>query len=96
MDRKNLKCIDALSGNVRKFRRALGMSQKDIAEYAHLSRPFVTCIELGKRNPSLGSVESMANAFGIEPWQLLRPYENSEIDRFCRSLRGLPIKNVDK
>jgi transcriptional regulator with XRE-family HTH domain len=42
-------------------RRRLGMSQENLAEDSGVDRAFISNVERGKRNPSFGTVASIAN-----------------------------------
>ncbi len=42
-------------------RKRLGMSQEDLAEESGVDRSFISNVERGKRNPSLGAVKSIAD-----------------------------------
>jgi len=42
-------------------RKRLGLSQEELAEEAHVDRAFLSSVENGKRNPSFGTVASIAN-----------------------------------
>jgi transcriptional regulator with XRE-family HTH domain len=42
-------------------RKRLGLSQEDLAEEANVDRAFLSSVENGKRNPSFGTVASIAN-----------------------------------
>ncbi len=59
--------------NVRYYRTENGWSQEKFAELCHLHRTYISDIECCQRNISLASVEKIANALGLEPYQLLIP-----------------------
>jgi transcriptional regulator with XRE-family HTH domain len=42
-------------------RKRLGMSQQDLAEDSGVDRAFISNVERGKRNPSFGTIASIAN-----------------------------------
>jgi transcriptional regulator with XRE-family HTH domain len=46
-------------------RSALGISQEELAYRAGLHRTYVSDVERGARNPSLESVEKLAQALGL-------------------------------
>ena len=58
--------------NVRKYRNALGVSQEKFAEMCGLHRTYISDIECFQRNVSLESVQKIADALEIKPYQLLR------------------------
>jgi transcriptional regulator with XRE-family HTH domain len=54
------------------FRKAQGLTQKDLAEkMGGLPRTYVSRIENGGCVPNLASLENLAEALGVEVWQLL-------------------------
>jgi transcriptional regulator with XRE-family HTH domain len=59
--------------NVRRRRRALGLSQEAFAEECGLHRTYIGSIERAERNVSLDNIERIAAALKIEGWELLRP-----------------------
>jgi transcriptional regulator with XRE-family HTH domain len=48
------------------------MSQGDIARALVVHRAYVSGIENGKRNPTLATLEKLANALGISVSELLK------------------------
>ena len=53
--------------NMIKERRALlGLTQQDLADYTGLSVRFIKSVEAGKGNPSIGSLEKIAQVLGLE------------------------------
>jgi DNA-binding XRE family transcriptional regulator len=48
---------------IRKFR---GLTQKDLAEAAGLSRPYLTEIETGKKTGSIAALKSLASALNVD------------------------------
>jgi transcriptional regulator with XRE-family HTH domain len=62
-----------IGSNIRRYRRALGLSQEKLAELAGLHRTYVGAVERGERNISVKNIEKIAKVLGIEPYQLLLP-----------------------
>jgi transcriptional regulator with XRE-family HTH domain len=60
----------ALIENMKRFRKALGYSQMRMAELCDLSTSFIAEIETGKKFPSSGSIERIATALALRPYQL--------------------------
>ena len=53
--------------NIIKERRAiLGLTQQDLADYTGLSVRFIKSVEADKGNPSIGSLEKIAQILGLE------------------------------
>lgn len=61
------------AANVRRLRRAQGLSQEALADEAGLHRTFVGSIERAERNISIDNIERIARALGVAGWELLRP-----------------------
>ncbi len=54
-------------GNLIKERRAiLGLTQQDLSDYTGLSVRIIKSIEAEKGNPSLNTLEKIANILGLE------------------------------
>lgn len=59
--------------NVTRLRRERGMSQEELAFQADIDRTYISQIERGLANPSLGVMCRLANALGVEVVGLLKP-----------------------
>jgi transcriptional regulator with XRE-family HTH domain len=57
---------------VREMRRARHLSQRQLAGRMQVPRTYISKIENGKAIPTLGSLERLATALGIEVRQLVR------------------------
>lgn len=63
-----------LLGNaIKQQRSALGISQEELAARAGLHRTYVSEVERGERNPSITSVEKLAQALEISMTSLFQP-----------------------
>jgi transcriptional regulator with XRE-family HTH domain len=67
----NLNIVEVFGKNLRKYRTNLGISQEKFAEMCNLHRTYISDIERSQRSISLGNVQKIANALGIEPYKLL-------------------------
>jgi transcriptional regulator with XRE-family HTH domain len=56
---------------LRHYRDLRGLSQQALADRVQLSTVYIAEMELGNRTPSFATLESLANALQIEPYQLL-------------------------
>jgi len=59
--------------NLRATRTRVGLSQEALAERAGLHPTYIGLVERGQRNISLVSVERLARALRVQPWELLSP-----------------------
>ena len=55
----------ALGKRIRWLRTKVGLTQEQLAERAELSMKHLGEIERGKGNPTLSSLENIADAFGV-------------------------------
>lgn len=58
--RKHNTLFSCLGEAIHQRRKSLGMSQEDLARESGVDRAFISNVERGKRNPSYGSVASIA------------------------------------
>jgi transcriptional regulator with XRE-family HTH domain len=56
--------------NMKRTRNAMGLSQMKLAELSDLSTSFIAEIESGKKFPSSASIERIARALSLRPYQL--------------------------
>jgi transcriptional regulator with XRE-family HTH domain len=61
-----------LGGRIGALRRRSGATQEQLAERAEISVSFLSMIEGGRRLPHLSTVERIAAALGVPPFELLR------------------------
>jgi len=61
-----------LGKNLKKIRTAKKMSQGDISRALEVHRAYISGIENGKRNPTLATIEKLANAIGVSVNELLK------------------------
>ena len=62
-----------VAANIRRLRKARGLSQEAFADECSLHRTYIGSIERGERNVSIDNIERMAIALEIEAWELLKP-----------------------
>ena len=51
---------------IRERRSLLGLTQQDLADYTGLSLRIIKSIEVGKGNPSMGTLTKIAEVLGLE------------------------------
>jgi transcriptional regulator with XRE-family HTH domain len=75
----------AFIANIRRIRREAGLSQMKMAELCNLSTSFIAEIETGKKFPSSVSIERIATALSLRPYQLfLEDQDRREVDATAR------------
>jgi transcriptional regulator with XRE-family HTH domain len=57
--------------NVRRFRKAAGLSQEELADRARLDRTYVSGVERGIRNPTVLVLQDLAGVLGVRAMDLL-------------------------
>lgn len=62
-----------VAANVRRLRKADGLSQEAFADVCGLHRTYIGAIERAERNVSIDNIERMASALRIAGWELLKP-----------------------
>lgn len=64
--------VEILGRNVRHYRQLRGMTQEEVGLSIDMERSYVSDLERGKRNPSVRAVGRLAEALGVQPFELLR------------------------
>ncbi|NQE38088.1 helix-turn-helix domain-containing protein [Microcoleus asticus] len=72
--KKNIK-LKIFGEQVRKLRKARGLSQEELAELAELHRNYIGGIERGERNVALLNIVRLAKALGVSLSELLEGIE---------------------
>ena len=79
-----------VASQVREMRRARHLSQRQLAGRMQVPRTYISKIENGKAIPTLGSLERLATALGVEMRQLVRD-ERSRRDEEVESILSDPF-----
>lgn len=82
----------ALSDNIRLLREHFNITQKELAAVANVSESAVSLWELGKSQPRMGTIQKIADHFGIKKSNIIEdggmkevlnmPYNLNDIERF--------------
>lgn len=72
------KINEIYTENIRRLRIAKGMSQSELSEKAGLSEKYLSSIETGRKTGSFDTLENLANALSVEPYELLVPSNMSK------------------
>ncbi|NLT79749.1 MAG: helix-turn-helix transcriptional regulator [Bifidobacterium crudilactis] len=67
-----------LGRNLRAYRQAKGMSQEHFADFVEVYRTYMGCIEHGKRNLTLVSVERICEQLGLNPIEMPAEHYKAE------------------
>ncbi|MDR1563688.1 MAG: helix-turn-helix domain-containing protein [Oscillospiraceae bacterium] len=68
--------VKVFGDNLRKFRKARGISQEAFAELCGLHRTYISAVERCRRNISIENIQRIADALGVEAYMLLIEEEN--------------------
>lgn len=71
MDVQELKNI--YTTNLKNFRKQQKMSQAEISEKVEITEKFYNDLETGRKWGSFETIVDLANAFGVEPYELFLP-----------------------
>ena len=63
---------------IRKYREGAGLSQEALADSSGLHRTYISLVERGQRNLSVGALAQIAEALGTYPSRLLAEAEGDE------------------
>jgi len=63
---------EKLGLNMKRIRAKKKMSQGDIARALEVDRGYISNIENGKKNPTLATIQKLANALGVSADELLK------------------------
>jgi transcriptional regulator with XRE-family HTH domain len=67
-----LQALQALLGtNVRLARKAIALTQEDLADQIGVAQDYVSKLESGQKNPELATLLKLSSALKVEPHQLL-------------------------
>lgn len=61
--------------NLRRLRKAAGLSQEELAHRAGLDRTYVSGVERGVRNPTVLVLQDLAGVLAVRPADLLADVE---------------------
>ena len=61
--------------NLKELREKRDLSQVRLSELAGLNRNYVGDVERGRRNPCLDNIVKLADALGVPPSELFRPFD---------------------
>jgi transcriptional regulator with XRE-family HTH domain len=62
---RNQPLVDALAVEVKARRAELGYTQEDLAGRCELDRPFISLIEVGRKQPTVSVLYALARGLGL-------------------------------
>ena len=68
--------LETLAINVRVMRQLRNITQEQLAERAGMERTQVSGMERAKRSVQFATLDRLAQALDVEPWELLRPRDS--------------------
>ena len=80
-----------LGRRLRELRKERGWRLEDLAERTNLSRPYLSRLEGGERQPSLGALFSVAQAYGVTLSSLFEPEPEAKHGVIVRAIES-PIQ----
>ena len=68
--RCKMDIVKVFANNLKKYRKAMGVSQEEFAEKCGLHRTYISAIECYRRSISLENIQRIADALEIETYKL--------------------------
>ena len=78
--------MESIGKKLKAYRQKAGMTQKEVAEKANISRSHYASLESDKYNPSLETLSNIANVLNIDTTLLLDKNESSLNDKDKKSI----------
>lgn len=69
-----------IAANIRRLRKALGLTQEKLAEMAEFHPTYISLLERCKANISIDGLERIARILGVTTTALLQPAEQAAAD----------------
>ena len=85
-----VEILSIIASRIREKRIELGITQEDLAGRIDKNKSYISSLENSKSpNPTIENLSAIANALGMEVWELLKPNEVS-------SHQGLKSKSLQE
>ena len=68
--------LDVLASNLKILRSVRGLTQDQLAELSDMERTQISAIERSTRSILFSTLDRLADALNVEPWELLRPRDD--------------------
>lgn len=66
------KIKENLGKNIRKYRKALKLTQFELSVQIDVTEDYIQALETGRRTPSIKALGKLADVLKIEPYELLK------------------------
>ncbi len=86
----------AFGAAMKAFRTEKGLSQEKLAHVSGLDRTFISLLERGRRQPSLGSLLTLAQALGVPASKLVAAVEKTMKSKPASTDAPIKIGRVKK
>jgi transcriptional regulator with XRE-family HTH domain len=71
-----VKLVHNIAINLYKYREASSLTQSELAKKAKVSQSTIAHIEIGKKSPSFDTLEKLAIALELHPFDLLKDVDD--------------------
>ncbi len=92
---KNQPLINALATEIKRRRAELGFSQEDLAGWCELDRPYISLIEVGRKQPTLSVLLRLADGLQYSLAELMERvqarYQTERATATANPNNALPI-----
>ena len=84
-----------LGNRIKTIRKARKLTQEQLAEYVNIGTPNISYIENGKFAPSIDTLQKIAQALKVEPYELYKFNDNKTIEQMKEELFSAFNENED-
>ncbi|MDR0442989.1 MAG: helix-turn-helix transcriptional regulator [Treponema sp.] len=81
--------------NLKKWRKIIGFSQKELAEKCDTAHSYIRQLESGKGHPSFAFIGKLADALKIEPYQLFFDETQPGRSAYLKRMESIQKKLVE-
>ncbi len=81
---------------IRKLREAKGLTQENLEEKSGINSKYISAIECGQANLTILKLEQLANALGVEPYELLLMTDNTDTEKYIREAINKLLNEANK
>lgn len=78
-----------MGARIKEVRKSRGLSQERLAEKAEISPRFLSRLEVGQQSPSIETLARLAEALGVELWELCDFGHEGTVKELQETLRKL-------